>query len=153
MTSPVLQVERLSVALPRGADRAHAVSAVSFEVEQGQLSCLVGESGSGKSIIAHLNPLHMQTFDRSAMVRALAANGFEVTFIKARNSSFLVLARAVAGKVAWEPISPAKLAQRIADSTKPAGLTTKLLLLPLNAASSEPPAALLASSVTLPTSA
>ena len=67
----------------------------------------------GKSIIAHLNPLHMQTFDRSAMVRALAANGFDVTFIKARNSSFLVLARASAGPVAWTPISPAKLAQRI----------------------------------------
>jgi SAM-dependent methyltransferase len=67
----------------------------------------------GKSIIAHLNPLHMQTFDRSAMVRALAASGFDVTFIKARNSSFLVLARAVDGKVAWMPISPAKLTQRI----------------------------------------
>lgn len=67
----------------------------------------------GKSIIAHLNPLHMQTFDRAAMVRALAANGFEVTFIKARNSSFMVLARAVEGLVAWTPISPAKLTQRI----------------------------------------
>jgi SAM-dependent methyltransferase len=67
----------------------------------------------GKSIIAHLNPLHMQTFDRAAMVRALAANGFEVGFIKARNSSFLVLARAVDGTVSWTPISPAKLTQRI----------------------------------------
>jgi SAM-dependent methyltransferase len=67
----------------------------------------------GKSIIAHLNPLHMQTFDRSAMVRALAANGFEVTFIKARNSSFLVLARAAEEAGAWTPISPAKLTQRI----------------------------------------
>lgn len=67
----------------------------------------------GKSIIAHLNPLHMQTFDRSAMIRALAANGFDVTFIKARNSSFMVLARAVEGKVAWAPISPARLTQRI----------------------------------------
>jgi SAM-dependent methyltransferase len=67
----------------------------------------------GKSIIAHLNPLHMQTFDRAAMVRALAAAGFEVTFIKARNSSFLVLARAAESPVAWTPISPAKLAQRI----------------------------------------
>jgi len=66
-----------------------------------------------KSIIAHLNPLHLQTFDRHAMVRALAANGFEVTFLKARNSSFLVLARAVDGPVAWTPISPTKLAQRI----------------------------------------
>ena len=67
----------------------------------------------GKSIIAHLNPLHMQTFDRSAIVRALAACGFEVTFIKARNSSFLVLARAIDGKVSWTPISPAMLTQRI----------------------------------------
>ena len=66
-----------------------------------------------KSIIAHLNPLHMQTFDRSAMVRALAANGFEVTFIKSRNSNLLVLARASAGPVAWTPITPFKLAQRI----------------------------------------
>lgn len=53
MTSPVLQVDKLSIALPRGGDRAHAASAVSFEVERGQLTCLVGESGSGKSIIAH----------------------------------------------------------------------------------------------------
>ena len=67
----------------------------------------------GKSIIAHLNPLHMQTFDRSAMVRALAATGFEVTFIKARNSSFLVLARAADGKVPWTAISPDMLTQRI----------------------------------------
>jgi SAM-dependent methyltransferase len=67
----------------------------------------------GKSIIAHLNPLHMQTFDRPAMIRALAANGFEIAFIKARNSSFMALARAVEGKVAWTPISPAKLTQRI----------------------------------------
>jgi len=67
----------------------------------------------GKSIIAHLNPLHMQTFDRAAMVRALAAAGFEVTFIKARNSSFLVLARAAESTVHWTPISAAKLTQRI----------------------------------------
>jgi len=55
----------------------------------------------------------MQTFDRSAMIRALAANGFEVTFIKARNSSFMVLARAAEGQVAWTPISPANLRRRI----------------------------------------
>jgi SAM-dependent methyltransferase len=67
----------------------------------------------GKSILAHLNPLHMQTFDRFAMIRALAANGFEVTFIKARNSSFMVLARAVEDAVPWQPILPAKLTQRI----------------------------------------
>ena len=47
------------------------------------------------------------------MVRALAASGFEVTFIKARNSSFLVLARRAEDKVSWTPILPAKLTQRI----------------------------------------
>jgi peptide/nickel transport system ATP-binding protein len=53
MTAPVLQVAGLTVALPRGGDRAHAVSGVSFDVPRGQLVCLVGESGSGKSMIAH----------------------------------------------------------------------------------------------------
>jgi peptide/nickel transport system ATP-binding protein len=53
MTVPVLQVEGLTVALPRGADRREAVSGVSFEIQPGQVVCLVGESGSGKSMIAH----------------------------------------------------------------------------------------------------
>ena len=53
MTVPVLQVQNLTVALPRGGDRREAVSGVSFEIPQGQLVCLVGESGSGKSVIAH----------------------------------------------------------------------------------------------------
>jgi peptide/nickel transport system ATP-binding protein len=53
MTPPVLVVDRLTVSLPRGADRSHALSEVSFDVAQGQLLCLVGESGSGKSIAAH----------------------------------------------------------------------------------------------------
>ena len=48
-----LRVEALTVRLPAGADRAHAVHDVSFEVPQGEMMCLVGESGSGKSIIAH----------------------------------------------------------------------------------------------------
>jgi len=65
-----------------------------------------------KSMIAHLNPLHMQTFDRPAMVRALATCGFEVTFIKARNSSFMVLARAVEGQAPWTRISAPNLVRR-----------------------------------------
>ena len=40
MTVPVLQVEGLTVALPRGGDRPEAVSGVSFEIPQGQLVCL-----------------------------------------------------------------------------------------------------------------
>ena len=49
---PVLEVRNLSVALPTGADRIHAVEKVSFTVNPGEIVCLVGESGSGKSVIA-----------------------------------------------------------------------------------------------------
>jgi peptide/nickel transport system ATP-binding protein len=48
----VLEVTDLSIALPAGADRPHAVSNVSFTVGAGEIVCLVGESGSGKSVIA-----------------------------------------------------------------------------------------------------
>ena len=50
---PVLSVRNLFIDLPRGADRARAVSEVSFTVAPGEIVCLVGESGSGKSVIAH----------------------------------------------------------------------------------------------------
>jgi len=50
--APVLEVRDLSIALPRGSDRPHAVSQVSFSVAPGEIVCLVGESGSGKSVIA-----------------------------------------------------------------------------------------------------
>ena len=47
-----LEVRDLTVALPAGAERAEAVSRVSFSVERSEILCLVGESGSGKSVIA-----------------------------------------------------------------------------------------------------
>ncbi|WP_417672644.1 ABC transporter ATP-binding protein [Pseudodonghicola sp.] len=49
----LLSVENLSIALPAGADRKHAVSKVSFDINPNEIVCLVGESGSGKSMIAH----------------------------------------------------------------------------------------------------
>jgi peptide/nickel transport system ATP-binding protein len=53
MTEPVLSIDRLTIALPAGADRRHAVEDVSLVVEPRQIVCLVGESGSGKSVTAH----------------------------------------------------------------------------------------------------
>ncbi len=53
MTKPVLDEQGLTVRLPAGADRAHAVENVSFAVAPGEIVCVVGESGSGKSVTAH----------------------------------------------------------------------------------------------------
>ncbi|WP_108662910.1 ABC transporter ATP-binding protein [Acuticoccus kandeliae] len=49
----ILSVEDLSIALPKGADRALAVKGVSFTIEAGEILCVVGESGSGKSMAAN----------------------------------------------------------------------------------------------------
>jgi peptide/nickel transport system ATP-binding protein len=49
---PVLDVRGLTIGLPRGADRAHAIEDVSFCVNAGEIVALLGESGSGKSVIA-----------------------------------------------------------------------------------------------------
>ncbi len=49
----ILTIEGLTVALPPGADRPHAIEDVSLSVAQGEILCVVGESGSGKSITAN----------------------------------------------------------------------------------------------------
>ncbi len=48
-----------------------------------------------QSMLATLNPLHMQAFDQKSILRGLAANGFEVVFLKRRNLQHVVLARMV----------------------------------------------------------
>src|SRR5215510_14692597 len=48
----ILAIHELTVALPKGADRANAVEQVSLEVQPGEIVCVVGESGSGKSVTA-----------------------------------------------------------------------------------------------------
>ncbi|MEA2837176.1 MAG: peptide/nickel transport system ATP-binding protein ddpF [Bradyrhizobium sp.] len=50
---PILTLEALSVRLPAGADRPHALSDVSLSVAANEILCVVGESGSGKSIMAN----------------------------------------------------------------------------------------------------
>ncbi|MDB5654252.1 MAG: transporter ATP-binding protein [Tardiphaga sp.] len=49
----LLAIDNLSIALPKGADRAFAIEGVSFNVNRNEIVCLVGESGSGKSMTAH----------------------------------------------------------------------------------------------------
>jgi peptide/nickel transport system ATP-binding protein len=50
---PVLDIRKLSVELPAGADRRYAVEDVSLQVSPQEILCVVGESGSGKSVTAH----------------------------------------------------------------------------------------------------
>ena len=52
MNGPILEVQDLTIALPKGGDRSTAVQKVSFTVGHAEIVCLVGESGSGKSVIA-----------------------------------------------------------------------------------------------------
>jgi ABC-type glutathione transport system ATPase component len=53
MSAPLLEVDGLTVALPPGGDRAHAVQDVSLRLAAGEILCVVGESGSGKSVTAN----------------------------------------------------------------------------------------------------
>lgn len=49
----LLRVSDLTIALPRGFDRAHAIEGVTYDLKAGQILCVVGESGSGKSMTAN----------------------------------------------------------------------------------------------------
>lgn len=49
----VLSVRDLTVLLPKNMERAHAVEAISFDLNAGEILCIIGESGSGKSVTAN----------------------------------------------------------------------------------------------------
>lgn len=49
----VLSVRNLTISLPEGMERKHAVENVSFDLQKGQILCIIGESGSGKSVTAN----------------------------------------------------------------------------------------------------
>lgn len=53
MSSAVLDIRGLTVRLPKGGDRTHAVEDLSLSMQPGEILCVVGESGSGKSVTAH----------------------------------------------------------------------------------------------------
>ncbi len=52
-SAPLLSIQNLSIALPRGGDRPFAVQDVSYDINAGEILCIVGESGSGKSMSAN----------------------------------------------------------------------------------------------------
>jgi peptide/nickel transport system ATP-binding protein len=50
--APALDIQGLSIALPRSAERGFAVENLSLQVRPQEIVCIVGESGSGKSVTA-----------------------------------------------------------------------------------------------------
>ena len=52
-TEPLLAIRNLSIALPKGGDRAYALHDLSYDIHAGEILCIVGESGSGKSMSAN----------------------------------------------------------------------------------------------------
>jgi peptide/nickel transport system ATP-binding protein len=52
MSTPVLEISNLSVAIHGGGDRAQAIKGIELSVGANEIVCVVGESGSGKSVTA-----------------------------------------------------------------------------------------------------
>jgi len=79
----VLDVRDLTIRLPAGGDRRHAVEALNFSVRANEIVCIVGESGSGKSITAYAA--------MGLLPRALTVTGGAVSFL---DQNLLALKRA-----------------------------------------------------------
>jgi peptide/nickel transport system ATP-binding protein len=52
MSDVVLDIDGLTIGLPKSADRPTAVEDFSLQLRAGEVTCLIGESGSGKSLAA-----------------------------------------------------------------------------------------------------
>lgn len=99
---PVLSIQQLSVALPAGSDRAHAVHQVSLTIHPGQTLCVVGESGSGKSVMA--------TTVMGLLAKELRASGGEIvlqgeSLLNASTSRLRALRGRSMGMVFQEPMT------------------------------------------------
>ena len=47
----ILEINNLSIGLPKKADRKFAVEKANIKFRRGEVLCIVGESGSGKSVM------------------------------------------------------------------------------------------------------
>ncbi|WP_456316720.1 ATP-binding cassette domain-containing protein [Teichococcus aestuarii] len=89
----LLTVENLTVALPAGADRPHAVEDLSLHLDAGEILCVVGESGSGKSITANTV--------MGLLPKGLPVTAGRITFEGRRSSASPPRRCAPAGAAAW----------------------------------------------------
>jgi peptide/nickel transport system ATP-binding protein len=102
MSDTVLQINNLSVALPKGADRSHAIEQISLSIHRGKTLCVVGESGSGKSVMA--------TAVMGLLAKELKADGGEIlllgeALLKAPQTRLRELRGQAMGMVFQEPMT------------------------------------------------
>ncbi|WP_246102082.1 dipeptide ABC transporter ATP-binding protein [Methylobacterium terricola] len=106
----MLAVDGLTIALPRGGDRPHAVEDVSFAIHRNEVVCLVGESGSGKSMIAHAILSLLPSGVRVAG-GAVAVNGRDVA--RLRGADLRAFRGGEAGMIFQEPLSSLNPLKRV----------------------------------------
>jgi peptide/nickel transport system ATP-binding protein len=108
--APVLAVDDLSIALPKGADRPFAVETVSFAIARNEVVCLVGESGSGKSMIAHAI-LSLLPPGVGVTAGAVRVNGRDVSHL--RGAALRGLRGGEAAMIFQEPLSSLNPLKRV----------------------------------------
>lgn len=89
-STPLLQIEKLSVQLPTARGTVHAVRDVSFSIQHGEMLALVGESGCGKSVTAQaitgllpdsaIVTAQRATFNQQILLRAQHQRGIAMIF-------------------------------------------------------------------------
>ena len=110
--APLLSVENLTVALPAGSDRLHAVKGLSFELCAGEILCIVGESGSGKSICANAIMGLLPGYLKPQVGRILF-NGRDL--LQLREDELLALRGKDIGMVFQEPMSALNPLMRVGE--------------------------------------
>lgn len=110
--TPLLSVEQLSVALPIGSDRPHAVKNLSFDLRAGEILCIVGESGSGKSISANAIMGLLPTYLKPQAGRILFKGR---DLLQLDEAELLALRGKDIGMVFQEPMSALNPLMRVGD--------------------------------------
>jgi peptide/nickel transport system ATP-binding protein len=110
--APLLSIERLSLSLPRQADRSFAVHDLSLAVAPGETLCIVGESGSGKSMLAYAV---MGLLPRAVQVAAGAIRLDGADLAHLPETALCSLRGRSIGMVFQEPMTSLNPVMRIAD--------------------------------------
>ena len=113
--SPVLDICGLTIELPRGADRAHAVTDLSFRIYPGEMLCVVGESGSGKSMAA-LATTRLLPKGVKVTSGAVLLNGRDV--LRISDAEMRSLRGREIGMIFQEPLTALNPVMRIGDQIK-----------------------------------